>query len=222
MDYGSVVFDMDGVILDFEGDGFNWKYDAVREVLQERGVDPSGYSRTELDAFLGDRGVEACVEACNDLGLEAGDVWEDIARKTSEARIERVRSGEFTLFPEVREVLEQLEDMKLGLGVISNAPEEAVEAVITHYNLRKHFKFFRGITGFDDLTSRKPHPDHLRMAQAELKREPYIYAGDAESDLIAAREAGMDSAWVKRTDAKVDVRPDYEVKDLEEFIEVVT
>lgn len=222
MDYGSVVFDMDGVILDFEGDDFNWKYDAVREVLQERGIDPSDYSRGELDVFLGDRGVDKCIRACRNLGLEPSDVWEAIAQETSKARIERVESGEFALFPEVRRTLERLEDMKLSLGVISNAPEEAVEAVITHYGLRSHFKFFRGVTGFDDLTSRKPHPDHLRVAQAELKREPYIYAGDAESDLIAAREAGMDSAWIRRNDAKVDVSPDYEVKDLKEFIEVIT
>ncbi|MFB6213155.1 MAG: HAD family hydrolase [Candidatus Nanohaloarchaea archaeon] len=221
MSYGSIVLDMDGVILDFEGDDFRWKYDAVREVLRSRGVDPSDFSRPQLDVFLGDEGVDACVESCEELGLDAGEVWEEIARKTTEARIEKVKTGEFTLYPEVKDVLEQLENMKLGLGVISNAPEKAVEAVITHYDLRRHLKYFRGVTGFDDLTARKPHPDHLKLAQAELKREPYAYAGDAESDLIAAREAGMDSVWVRRNDAKVDVRPDYEIENLREFLDIV-
>ncbi|MFB6147260.1 MAG: HAD family hydrolase [Candidatus Nanohaloarchaea archaeon] len=221
MSYGSVVLDMDGVILDFEGDDFRWKYDAVRSVLKDRGVDPSGFSRDELDAFLGDRGVEKCVEACEALGLNAADVWEAVARATTEARIEKIENGEFTLYPEVKDVLETLDSMQKRLGIISNAPDRAVQAVVTHYDIRNHFEFFRGIEDFDDLTARKPHPDHLEMAQAELKRDPYIYAGDAESDLVAAREAGMDSAWVKRNDATVDVRPDYEIKDLEEFLDIV-
>lgn len=221
MTYGSVVLDMDGVILDFEGDNFRWKYDAVRDVLEKRGVDTSGFSRSELDAFLGDKGVDECVKACEEIGLNAGDVWEAVARRTTEARIDKMKTGEFTLYPEVKDVLEQLESMDKELGVISNAPEDAVEAVITHYDLRRHIKFFRGVTGFDDLTSRKPHPDHLKMAQAELKRSPYVYAGDAESDLIAARKAGMDSIWVKRADAKVDVRPDYEIENLEEFLDII-
>lgn len=221
MSYGSVILDMDGVILDFEGDDFRWKYDAVRDVLRENGVDPSELSRTELDAFLGDRGVEECVEACDNLGLDAANVWESLARATTEARIVKMRCGEFTLYPGVKDVLERLESMQKGLGVISNAPDDAVEAVITHYNLRKHFKFFRGIENFEDLTSRKPHPDHLKLAQAELNREPYIYVGDAESDLIAAREAGMDSVWVRHAGANVDVRPDYEVQNLEEFLDIL-
>jgi len=220
MNYQSVVLDMDGVIFDFRGDDFKWKYDAVMEALQETGLETEGLSRSELDAFIGDKGLEECVEKCNSKGVDAREVWELIAEKTTESRIEMMESGEFCLFPEVKEVLKELKG-EVKLGVISNAPDVAVEAIINHYDLRKHFKYFRGVEDFDDLSSRKPHPDHLELARAELKREPFLYAGDAESDLIAARRADMDSVWVNRTEASMDVKPDYEIDNLREAVDIV-
>ncbi len=221
MRYGSLVLDMDGVVLNYEGDGFKWKYDAVREALREEGIEVEELTRGTMDAFIGDQGVDALVEVCNDYGLEAAEVWNRVAEKTTFARLDRIREGVFTLYPEVGAVLDELRAHEVQLGLISNAPEDAVEMTVKYFGLRDHFKFFRGITDFEDLSDRKPHPDHLEFAKAELKREPYLYAGDAESDLIAARRAGMDSVWVKRSDASVDVRPDYEARDLREVRRIV-
>jgi len=221
MKYGSVVLDMDGVILDFKGDDFKWKYDAVRKVLEEEGVDPGGFSREQLGAFMGDKGVRECIEKCNESNLDAEKVWTKIAEETSHRRAEKIKEGEFTLFPEVRETLEELHSLDIELGVISNAPEMAIEETISYFDLKKFFKFYRGIEDFEDLTDRKPHPDHLEFARAELKREPFIYAGDAESDIMAAKNAGMESVWVKREEGTVDTSPDYTVSSLEELMEIV-
>lgn len=221
MKYGSVVLDMDGVVLDFKGDNFNWKYEAVREVLREEGVDPKDFSREQLGAFMGDKGVRACVEKCNENDLDAEKVWTKIAEETSRKRAEKIKSGEFKLFPEIREVVEELHSLDIELGVISNAPEMAIEETITYFDLKKFFKFYRGIEDFEDLTDRKPHPDHLEFARAELKREPFLYAGDAESDIMAAKNADMDSAWVKRNGGNIDTAPDHTVSSLSELLDIV-
>jgi len=221
MGYGSVVFDMDGVILNFEGDGFKWKYDAVRDALSQEGVDGSDFSRGKLDAFIGDKGTERFIEICSNWELDPATTWDVIAEKTSLARMEMIKDGQFSLYPEVKEVLDRLRDKEIELGLISNAPEKAVEVTVDHYKLRDHFKFFRGITSFEDSVARKPHPDHLVFAKAELKRPDYLYAGDAESDLIAARDAGMASVWVNRNGASLDVRPDYEIKELSDLIGLI-
>jgi len=220
MNYQSVVLDMDGVIFDFRGDDFKWKYDAVMEALQETGLETEGLSRSELDAFIGDKGLEECVEKCNSKGVDAREVWELIAEKTTESRIEMMESGEFCLFPEVKEVLKELKG-EVKLGVISNAPDVAVEAIINHYDLRKHFKYFRGVEDFDDLSSRKPHPDHLEFARVELEREPFLYVGDRNVDVEAAKNAGMDSAIVKRSYSDIRESPDYMIEDVFELLSIM-
>ncbi len=216
MEYGSVVLDMDGVVLNFEGgNNFRWKYDAVRSALEEMGVEPGGMERSELDAFLGDRGFKECVKACKEAGIDPGQTWELIAEKTTEARMCMMDEGRFSIYPDASEALEQLHSDDVQLGLISNAPEKAVEAMVDHFGMRDRFEFFRGITDFEDLTSRKPHPDHLEFARAELKRSPFIYAGDAESDVLAAKRADMDSVWIRRDGGSIDTRPDYVLESLD-------
>ena len=220
MKYGSVVFDMDGVLLDFEGDGFKWKYDAVRKVLEDHGIDTSEMSRDRLNFFIGDRGVQACVKACNERDLDARTVWTEIAEETSKARAVQIRKGNFSLFPEVVEILDEL-DGKVKLGAISNAPETALRETVNFFDLKHYFDFFRGIEDFEDLSDRKPHPDHLNYARAELKREPFIYAGDHQTDVEAAINAGMDSVWVNRRNGSIDTTPDYTVDDLNQMMELI-
>lgn len=220
MKYGSVVFDMDGVLLDFEGDGFKWKYDAVRRVLKQHGINTGEMTRDQLNYFIGDRGVKACVKACNERDLDARTIWTEIAEETSKARAVQINKGNFSLFPEVIEVLDQL-DGNVKLGVISNAPETALRETVNFFDLKHYFDFFRGIEDFGDLTDRKPHPDHLEFARAELKREPFIYAGDHQTDVEAAINAGMDSVWVNRRNHDMDISPDYTVENLDEMMEII-
>lgn len=221
MEYNSVIFDMDGVILDYEGENFNWIYSLVRDALEQKDVDAENLSRSELDAFLGERGVQDCVEICNKYDVDARTVWTELADATTYARAERIENGNFCLFPEAKGVLRQLHEEGMEMALVSNAPESAIEVMIENYGLRKYFEYFRGISSFDDLSDRKPHPDHLNFAKAELKHGPFVFVGDSESDIIAAQNAGMDSVWINRDGGSIDTRPDYEIEDLEELLRVV-
>ncbi len=222
MEYGSVIFDMDGVVLKFDGgNDFKWKYDAVRDALRQLEVDPGEMSRLDLDAFMGDQGVEKCVEACEKQGIDPAETWEMIAEKTTRARVQMMKNGTFQLYPDAGNAIEVLREDEVELGLISNAPEMAVEATVNFYELKCHLEFFRGITSFRDLFSRKPHPDHLEFAKAELRRTPFLYVGDVESDIIAARDAGIDSVWVKRNGGAMDVKPDYEIESLDRLVGIV-
>jgi len=221
MKYNSVIFDMDGVILDFEGEDFQWQNKAVREVLKNHGMkNPEELSRSDFEKFLGVGGVKECAEICNEYGLDAGTVWEAVAEETTKARAKKMNKGDFKLFPDVEEVLNELHQRDILLGLVSNAPEMAIMQTMKYYDLKRFFKFYRGIESFDDLSDRKPHPDHLNFARAELKRDPFIFVGDSESDILAAQNADMDSVWVNRNNSSIDVRPDYEVEQLGELLEI--
>lgn len=217
MRYGSVIFDMDGVLLNSLVDDESWKFDAVREALQHEGLDNPKVSRKDLERFLGDHGREECISVCEEYGVDPGKMWKLIAETTNLARIEKVKQGDFRLYPDARSFLQSLHPRDPGMAVISNAPEKAVETTMQFFNLKKYFNFYRGVESFEDLKLRKPHPDHLKIAEAELKRKPSLYVGDAESDIEAAKNAGMDSAWVNRKNVDSDVDATYTVSDLEEL-----
>ncbi|MFB6116831.1 MAG: HAD family hydrolase [Candidatus Nanosalina sp.] len=217
MNYGSVIFDMDGVLLNSLVEDEAWKYRAVREALERKSIDPEEVPKKDLERFLGDYGREECIAVCSEYNLDAGEVWKLIAETTNLARIEKVKNGDFRLYSDARSFLEALHPRDPGLGLISNAPEDAVKTTVRFFNIERYFNYYRGVESFRDLKKRKPNPDHLEIAEAELKKPPYLYIGDAPSDIEAAKRAGMDSALVRRENTKDDIEADFRVEDLNEL-----
>lgn len=216
MEYGSVIFDMDGVILD-SMKSEEWKYRATREALEELGVE-TGFDKDVLDAILGDQGYEECVRVCGEIGVDPKRAWNLVAEKTSQARMEQIEENGFGLVDGTKELLDDLKEDQVKIGVISNAPDQAVELIVDYFDLRGYFKFYRGVRSFEDLKSRKPHPNHLELAKFELKRDPFVYIGDHESDVEAAINAQMDSVWIHPK--KLD-EPTYTVESLDEIVPVL-
>ena len=221
MEFNSVVFDMDGVILNSLVDHEGWKYEAVNKALKSEGVDPESLSREKKDSLLGDQGYADCVSTSKEVGVNPRKVWTEVAEKTTLAREEQLEDGQFELYDGARKSIKALHDRDIKMGIISNAPEMAVELTIEHFDLKRFFKFYAGVRNFEDLRERKPHPNHLEMAKAELKRDPFVYIGDHRSDLVAAQRADMSSIWVKRNEASMDLEPDFTVKDVSRIREIV-
>ncbi|AOV95138.1 hypothetical protein AQV86_04415 [Nanohaloarchaea archaeon SG9] len=221
MEFNSVVFDMDGVILNSLVDREGWKYEAVNKALKSEGVDPESLDREKKDSLLGDQGYADCVSTSKEVGVNPRKVWTEVAEKTTLAREKQLENGQFELYEGARESIRALHDRDIKMGIISNAPEMAVELTIEHFDLKRFFKFYAGVRNFEDLRARKPHPNHLEMAKAELKRDPFVYIGDHRSDLVAAQRANMSSIWVKRNKASMDVDPDFTVKDISRIREIV-
>jgi HAD superfamily hydrolase (TIGR01549 family) len=215
MNYGSVIFDLDGVLLDSMSDD-EWKYRATRAALSELGVEAS--ERDILDAVLGDDGYKECVRVCGNLGVDPQRAWSLVAEKTTEARLEEMQKSNFGLMDGSRDVLKELRKDQVKLGVISNAPDQAVELFVDFFDLRDFFKFFRGVQSFEDLKARKPHPNHLELAKFQLKRDPFLYVGDHRSDVEAARNACMDSAWLHPESMD---EPTFTVENLDDVLDVV-
>lgn len=216
MKYGSVIFDLDGVILNSMSSE-EWKYEATREALDDLGVEED-LDKSVLDAVLGDQGYEECVRVCGNIGVDPRKAWNLVAEKTSQARLKQIEENGFGLVDGAEDVLEELRQNQVKLGVISNAPDQAVEMVIDYFDLRNYFKFFRGVQSFEDLKDRKPHPNHLELAKFQLKRDPYLYVGDMESDVEAAINANMDSVWVHPENYD---EPTYSVDSIDQLTRVL-
>ena len=93
-------------------------------------------------------------------------------------------------FPHVREVLDRFAMEGIGMGVATNKPQGLSDAVLEALNLHTYFD---AVLGADALENNKPHGDHINQTIARMGREPIraVMVGDSETDLLAARNAGV-------------------------------
>ena len=99
---------------------------------------------------------------------------------------------DFTLYPEVEEVLLKLKRRGVKVGLISNGYEEEINLVLEKANLEK--ATFDIIVGVDTIKKVKPDPDIFRYAISKLNVRPEeaMFVGDEiEADYKGAKNAGM-------------------------------
>lgn len=106
--------------------------------------------------------------------------------------------GKLPAFAEAAGCLAQLQESGQHLFAFSNGSGKAVDAVLTHANLRT---YFADIVSVDEISTFKPHP----AVYAHFLRRSGAQGGDAwlvssnPFDVIGALAAGMQAAWVQRT-----------------------
>ena len=103
----------------------------------------------------------------------------------------------WVLFPDVKETLEKLREMKMSMGIISNF-DERLELILERLDIRRYFHIFlcSRITGIA-----KPATEVFEAALALANVEPYeaLHIGDNETlDCIPAARAGMKTVIIKR------------------------
>lgn len=94
------------------------------------------------------------------------------------------------LFDGMTELLAELESRKLPWGVVTNKPASFTEPLLSLLDLAKRAAC---IVSGDTCPEPKPHPGPLLFAcqQIGLNASSCLYVGDAERDVVAARNAGM-------------------------------
>lgn len=94
------------------------------------------------------------------------------------------------IFPDAIPVLENLRAREVPLGICTNKPEKAALALLDELGIRG---FFDSLIGGDTLGVGKPDPrpvqEVLRQLRADTARA--IFVGDSETDVLAARAAGL-------------------------------
>ena len=87
-------------------------------------------------------------------------------------------------YPGILEALEQL-GRKYPMAVVSNKPDSAVKPLCEQY--------FPGLYARGESADcpRKPAPDMVHRAMADICVEKCIYVGDSEVDVLTAKHAGV-------------------------------
>jgi putative hydrolase of the HAD superfamily len=119
------------------------------------------------------------------------------------------------LYPEVRQVLENLRGRGFYLGIISNN-HDGLLPILKRFRLDHQFD---GVTYSQQVGAEKPDPRvfHLWPERAGCLPEESLHVGDSwESDYVGALSVGMMAVWLNRTGLPAP-KACHQIRNLEEL-----
>lgn len=202
--YSTVIFDLDGTLMDTLEDISNSVNYALAELeLPIRSID-------EISTFVGNGVKELLVCALQAATKDVGVSYsEDLLHKSLTLFRQHyvVHCQDCTKpYEGIFDLLEQLKNAGCKMTIVSNKPQREVSILREH-----HFKKWITVAyGENESTGirRKPFPDMVLKAIDELceDRESTVYVGDSETDFATARNAGVDCIsvlWGFRTEEQL-------------------
>jgi phosphoglycolate phosphatase len=179
-----LLFDLDGTLIDSTADlaaSGNW-------LRRQQGLD--ALSAEQIGSYVGD-GAESMVRRLlNRPEGDLGSLVEDYKRYYNEHCLEQTR-----LYPGVGSTLEQLRARGYKMAVVTNKPERISKRILDGLNVGA---CFGSVIGGNTCVNKKPHPEPLLLACAQLGLEPgaFVMIGDSRVDVEAGHNAGMPSAGI--------------------------
>ena len=170
-----ILWDMDGTLLDTLQD----LTDSVNFTLKQCGY-PQITDR-EVRAYLGN-GARELIRLS--IGADQNDPAVDKALGVFKPYYEANCRIKTRPYEGILEALERLRQ-KYPVGIVSNKPDIAVKPLCA--------AMFPGVycLGEQGDCPRKPAPDMLHRAMADLDMEACVYVGDSEVDVLTAKNAGL-------------------------------
>jgi phosphoglycolate phosphatase len=177
----TILFDLDGTLLDTAPD----LADALNTVLVENQRSPLPFE--DIRPAVSHGGI-----ALIELGfrLDRSDpAFEPLRQRLLEVYRENV-SRHTQPFPGITELLDSIERRGLNWGIVTNKPGWLTEPLLKDLGL---FDRAACIVSGDTLDERKPHPAPMLHASelANSRPEHCVYIGDAQRDIEAGNNAGM-------------------------------
>lgn len=181
----TIVFDLDGTLLDTLGDlAASVNYALVSHNLPERSLE-------EVRHFLGNGIRRLMLDAVG--GKVQGDAFDEVFASFRQHYMEHCLDTTCP-YPGIMSLLQQLKARGVKMAIVSNKLHPAVQEL----NQRFFSAYISTAVGESATVRRKPNPDAVLAALDELGSSPSeaIYVGDSEVDLATAQNAGLPCALV--------------------------
>lgn len=146
---------------------------------------------------------------------------DEFCRTQIDGLIEKIQIAE-----DIEKTLEGIEAVGIKSALVTNSMQCVAERILEIHNLKKHFSV---VSGADLASLNKNRRCEKIRKEMGLERKQILYVGDAENDMILAKEMGYDScfadtvlSWCRDKDYVMSVlRPAYTVKSLYEITEIM-
>lgn len=211
MTYDTVVFDNDGVLVGRTR--FDVLRDATAETFAQFGVsDPNPDHVEEMTVGTTPEQVATVSDV---YGFKPEPFWRARDHTVSVAQQEEARAGRKTPYDDVG----TLADLDTATGIVSSNQQETVDFLLDYFDLSDLFDTAYGREPtIESLTLRKPDPHYIEHTLADLDADSALFVGDNVSDIRAAENAGIDSAFIRRPhrrDWELDVWPTWDISSLD-------
>ncbi len=128
-----------------------------------------------------------------------------------------------TLYPGVREALDQLHANDIAMAVLTNKPVRFSVGLLEGLAIDMHF--FR-IYGGNSFEEKKPNPIGIRMLMEEsgALRERTLMVGDSAVDVLTARNARVPACgvrWGFQPESFATTPPDFLIDHMREILDLV-
>ncbi|MEJ6348311.1 HAD family phosphatase [Holzapfeliella sp. He02] len=184
-DIKGAIFDMDGLLINSE----QLYYEAGLAVIEKDNLpipkkaylDIKGYSSDQFKKFY--------------LNFIDEKTFANFMKQTNSYVEQAINSGKLQLMPGVKQLINQLKQAGVKLGIASNNHRVFIEQVLTQLAIRNCFDV---ILSHEAVNQPKPSPDIYCAAQKKLAIAPsqLIVFEDSGPGIKAANGAGIDSVLV--------------------------
>lgn len=215
-EYDSLVLDFDGVlvtVLDREH-----RLAACWDVVVDGFSDNVSLDRETVTTLSHSVSPETIQSMSQQLGVAPERLWGLRDDLLDTVLRDAAASGRKRPYPDVA----ALREFDVPLGIASNNQRRIVEYILTEYDLEAQFETVHAREPrLESLEYKKPEPTLLDRAREDLGGSNSLYVGDKQTDILAARRAGMDAAFIRRehnSDRALDPTPTYELRSLEDLV----
>ncbi|MDC1150337.1 HAD-IA family hydrolase [Gammaproteobacteria bacterium] len=175
-----VLFDLDGTLVDTAPDFVI----SLNNILKRNGRNALEFDH--IRSFVSEGSVKF-----TEIGFEITRDHPDFNKYRNEFLMEYKNNLTNTskLFAGVSSLLNQLDEIGIPYGIVTNKPFDYAEPLINYFN---ELKNCRTLICPDHLKNSKPSPEGILLACKKTGVNPLdsVYIGDHPNDLIAGKNAG--------------------------------
>jgi HAD superfamily hydrolase (TIGR01549 family) len=218
MDDEAVLFDNDGVLLEYGMVDKGAFRSIAAQLFQEHRVDPT---EDEVAAVTTDIDPDEVRTICERYGIDTETFWREREHRFAEQKYRHWQEGRKGLYDDAETIHEIAASYRVG--IVSNNQQHTIDRLVDFFDLEvdTHYGKEPVLEAYDRI---KPDTYYIEQALEDLEVSDVLYVGDKAVDVRAANRAGLESVFVIREhngDQLEKVDPDHTVRSLRELPELL-